>query len=106
MKEEFCRQMELPAISELQFEERFGLLMEAEWRERYNNRINRLLNAAKLRCPSACLEDVDHDAGRHLAGAAVDVFEMEPPVPQDHVLLNAKNLIAILDSKSTVDIIL
>lgn len=29
-----------------------------------------------------------------IAGAAVDVFEMEPPVPQDHVLLRAPNLIA------------
>ena len=29
-----------------------------------------------------------------IAGAGVDVFEMEPPVPADHPLLNAKNLIA------------
>jgi DNA replication protein DnaC len=66
MKEEFRRQMELPAMSELPFEERFALLVEAEWRERRNNRINRLLKAAKLRCPSACLEDVDFDVSREL----------------------------------------
>ncbi len=29
-----------------------------------------------------------------LAGAAVDVFEKEPPVPEDHPLFGAKNLIA------------
>ncbi len=29
-----------------------------------------------------------------IAGAAVDVFETEPPVPEDHPLLHAKNLIA------------
>ena len=29
-----------------------------------------------------------------IAGAAVDVFEMEPPVPEDHVLLHAPNLLA------------
>lgn len=29
-----------------------------------------------------------------LAGAGIDVFEMEPPVPVDHPLLHAKNLIA------------
>ena len=29
-----------------------------------------------------------------IAGAAVDVFEMEPPVPQDHVLFGAPNLLA------------
>ena len=33
------------------------------------------------------------DSGE-IAGAAVDVFEMEPPVPQEHVLLHARNLIA------------
>lgn len=27
----------------------------------------------------------------HLAGAAVDVFEQEPPIPQQHPLLNARN---------------
>lgn len=27
----------------------------------------------------------------HLAAAAADVFEMEPPIPQEHPLLNAKN---------------
>lgn len=27
----------------------------------------------------------------HLAGAAIDVFEQEPPIPQSHPLLNARN---------------
>jgi len=30
----------------------------------------------------------------HIAGAAVDVFEKEPPIDSNHVLLKAKNLIA------------
>lgn len=29
-----------------------------------------------------------------LAGAAIDVYEMEPPIPGDHPLLNAKNVVA------------
>jgi len=66
METEFRRQMELPAMSELSFEERFGLLVEAEWRDRHNSRIMRLLKEAKLRCPSACLEDMDFAAERHL----------------------------------------
>ena len=28
-----------------------------------------------------------------IAGAGVDVFEMEPPIPEDHVLFEAPNLI-------------
>lgn len=33
------------------------------------------------------------NSGR-LAGAGIDVFEMEPPVPENHPLLNAKNVLA------------
>lgn len=29
----------------------------------------------------------------HIAGAGIDVFEMEPPIPQDHPLLNAPNTV-------------
>jgi len=66
MEEEFRRQVELPAMTALAFEERFGMAVEAEWRSRRNSRINRLIKAAKLRCPSACLEDIDFAAGRNL----------------------------------------
>jgi len=71
MEEELRRQMELPAMTELSFEERIGLLVEAEWRDRYNAKIKRLLKEAKLRCPSACLEDIDFAAERHLDKALV-----------------------------------
>ena len=71
MEKEFRRQTELPAMSGLSFEERFGLLVEAEWRDRYNTKIERLLKAANLRCPSACLEDIDFSAERHLDRALV-----------------------------------
>jgi len=66
MGDEFIRQMELPAMSALPFEERFGLMVEAEWRHRHNAKIERLLKAAKLRCSSACLEDIDFTAERNL----------------------------------------
>ena len=71
MAEEYRRQTELPAMSSLAFDERFSLMVEAEWRERYNSRIARLLKAARLRCPSACLEDIDFAAERHLDRALV-----------------------------------
>jgi DNA replication protein DnaC len=71
MEDEFIRQMELPAMSALPFEERFGLMVEAEWRHRYNAKIERLLKAAKLRCSSACLEDIDFTAERNLDKALI-----------------------------------
>ena len=71
METEFRRQMELPAMSDLPFEERFGLMVEAEWLARYNSRIDRLLKAAKLRCPSANLENIDFSPERHLDKALV-----------------------------------
>lgn len=71
MVEEFRRQTELPAMSGLTFEERFGLMVEAEWRGRYNNKIRRLIMAAKLRCPSASLENIDFASERRIDKALV-----------------------------------
>jgi len=66
MSDELRRQMELPAMSALPFEERLGLIVEAQWRSNYNAKFKRLLTAAKLRYPSACLADIDFSAERNL----------------------------------------
>jgi len=66
MEKEFRRQSELPAMKSLPYEERFGLIVEAEWRNRYNIKMGRMLKAARLRCPAACLEDIDFDPVRKL----------------------------------------
>ena len=71
MEKEFRRQSELPAMSGLSFEERFGLIVETEWNNRYDNKISRLLKAANLRCPSASLENIDFAPERHLDKALV-----------------------------------
>ena len=71
MEKEIRRQLELPVMTELSFEERLGMIVEAEWYDRYNARIRRLLKDAKLRCPSACLEDIDLSAERNLDRALV-----------------------------------
>ena len=46
-------------IHELGFDERFGMLVDAEWIERQNKRLSRALHGAKLRIPNACLEDTE-----------------------------------------------
>jgi DNA replication protein DnaC len=66
MEQEFRRQMELPAMVELSFEERLAMMVDAEWLSRQNKKLQRLLRAAKLRSPEACLEDVDFAPTRKL----------------------------------------
>jgi DNA replication protein len=71
MEQEYRRQMELPAMSELSFEERLAMLVDAEWLSRQNKKLRRLLKEANLRSPEACLEDVDYDPSRKLDRAQI-----------------------------------
>ena len=60
-----AQQQDAPA-SALSFDERFGLLVEAEWVARENARLTRHLQAAKLKLGQACLEALDYAARREL----------------------------------------
>ncbi len=64
-------QQEDPAASDLGFDERLALLVDAEWTDRQNKRLDRLLREAKLRLPGACVEDVDYAKERKLDKATV-----------------------------------
>jgi len=66
MADAWQAQLDDPAISSLSFDERFALLVEAEWVYRENRKLTRNLRAAKLRLSQACLEDVDYDPKRQL----------------------------------------
>ena len=59
------------AAHELDFDARLALLVEAEVLARDNKRLKKLLYDAKLRIPSACLEDLDFSAKRELDRALV-----------------------------------
>lgn len=50
----------------MNFDERFGLLVDAEHRARDNRRLAKLLKEAQLRLPSACMEDVESTSERGL----------------------------------------
>lgn len=65
MREALEQQRTQPALQELSFEERLGLLLEREVLHRDNRRLSRLLKDARLRLPAACLEDIDY---RHRRG--------------------------------------
>jgi len=55
----------------LAFDERLGLLVEAEWIARENKRLGRALQEAKLKLPQACLEAIDYPARRELDKAVI-----------------------------------
>ena len=53
-------------LAKLSFDDRFGMLVEAEHMARDNRRLKRLLKAAELRIAGACIEDVKSSAKRGL----------------------------------------
>ncbi len=57
-------QQKSPEIGSLAFEERLGLLVDAEWMHRENKRMKRSLKEAKLRLSEACIEAIDFPAQR------------------------------------------
>ena len=55
-----------PEATQLSFDERFALLVDAQYLHNSNKRIARLLSEAKLRLLQACVEDVDFPKTREL----------------------------------------
>jgi len=63
MAEAFRQQRASAQWNELSFEERFGMLVDAEWTSRQQRKLTRRLKVAKLRYP-ASVEDIDFHAPR------------------------------------------
>ena len=66
MAEAYRQQLSDPAIATLEFEERFGLLVDAEWSRRKSNRLNKLIRKADLQHSSAAIENIEYHADRKL----------------------------------------
>jgi DNA replication protein DnaC len=58
-------------LTALAFDERLGLLVEAEWLARENKRLTRALQEAKLKLAQACIEAIDYPARRELDKAVI-----------------------------------
>ena len=67
MRGEYQRQDELPATLELSFDERFSMIVQAQFDKRKNNRVQKALRDASLREPCATLSDIDFSEGRNLS---------------------------------------
>lgn len=60
-----------PDFAGLGFDERLGLLVDAEWLGRMNAKLKRNLKEARLKLGSACLEDLDYDERREIDKAQI-----------------------------------
>jgi len=71
MAHAWLEQNKNPKIGSLSFDERFGMLVDAEHLARDNRRLGRLIKDAQLRLPSACIEDVETSPARGLDKATM-----------------------------------
>ena len=67
----WATQREDPKMNEIDFDRRFGMLVDAEHLARDNKRLTRALREAKLRITNACIEDIDYAPKREVDRALV-----------------------------------
>src|SRR5262247_4740869 len=71
MAQAWTEQQQNAELVALSFDERLGLLVDAEWLARENKRLARALQEAKLKLSHACLEAIDYPARRELDKAVI-----------------------------------
>jgi DNA replication protein DnaC len=67
----WVEQQKDPEMQRLGFDERLGMLIDAQWLYRENKRLDRVLKEAKLRISGACVEGIDYPPRRELDKATV-----------------------------------
>jgi DNA replication protein DnaC len=86
MARAFADQMQCPDITQLTFEERFGLIVDYQMTDLENRRMQNRLKNAKLRL-SASLEDLDFKQGRGLDRSTVMSLALNQWVKNHHNIL-------------------
>ena len=71
MADAFRIQMDDPAMKEVPFEDRFGMLVDVEYSNRKNNRLKRLIRQAEFEQPDASIAAIDYHSGRKLNKALI-----------------------------------
>ena len=72
MASEFERQLNNPAAySQLGFEERLALMVDAEWNRRQKNKLDRCIREAHFAAPNAMIEDIEYHEDRGLDKAQI-----------------------------------
>lgn len=76
-----------PDAQAMTFDERFGLLVEAEWVARETKRVGRALKEAKLRLSQACIEGIEYGARRELDKAILRQLATCRWIQEHHAVL-------------------
>lgn len=66
MSDAFITQLDDPKVKALPFEDRFGMLVDAEYTNRKNNGLKRLIRGACFDQPEAYVADINYTSGRKL----------------------------------------
>ena len=59
MAKTFTAQLSDTQVGELAFEDRFAMLVDAEWAARKSNHLKRLIKKADFADPGACIENIE-----------------------------------------------
>ena len=87
MATSFREQMKDKAFNEMSFEDRFGLLVDAEWNARKSNRLARLIKNADFAYSNACVEDIEYHADRGLDKALISRLSTCNYISENHNII-------------------
>lgn len=87
MADAYRQQLEDPSASTLSFEERMGLLVDAEYWSRHNNRLKRNIHKAALDQPQASLTDINYTAGRLLDRKLIQALGIGTYIQEQHNII-------------------
>lgn len=87
MADAYRQQSEDPAVSNLPFEDRFGLLVDAEYWSRHNNRLKRNIRKAALDQPQASLADINYTSGRLLDQKLIKSLSTGQYIQEQHNII-------------------
>ena len=72
MADSFRIQKEDAAMKDVPFDDRFGMLVDAEYQSRKNNRLKRLIKKAEFEQPDASIAAIDYHSGRKLNKSLIE----------------------------------
>lgn len=88
MAKEFENQLRSPeTYAQMGFEDRFGLLVDAEWNRRQDNRLARRIRDAHLDIPSATIDMIEYHPDRRLDRAEIARYATCRYIDEEHHII-------------------